>query len=391
MATPQENPPPLPNNHINRNHLILKLTAILLAVTLIVGLYYWFFLRMYETTDDAYVGGFASNLSPQIDGIVTGFYVNDTNLVKAGDLLIELDPTDWQIALDESIAELALAARQVAALVEDVGQKQAALRLEQARFTKAQQDFENRAGLIDSQAVSKEDFQHASADLQVAESSVDLAYHQLQTAITNLGSTVPAKHPRIEAAKYKVKENYINLERCRIVAPKTGYIAKRSIEVGQWVKRGVPMLSIIPLNTMWVDANFKETQLGQMRIGQDVEITTDIYHSSVIYKGKIAGIVAGTGSVFSLLPPQNATGNWIKIVQRVPVRVYLHPEDLEKHPLVLGLSAYVKVNLTDQSGPFLAQERSQNTSIQTDVYQVSLEKVDQLIENIIKDNLTLAH
>ncbi|KAF3363142.1 Multidrug export protein EmrA [Chlamydiales bacterium STE3] len=377
-------------NGKKRRRIILQLSFLLLVSILITFTYYWFFVRMYETTDDAYVGGFAINLSPQVDGTVKGFYVNDAEFVNAGELLVELDPTDWQIAFEESLAQLALAARQVGSYVEEVGQLQASLALEDAHLQKARRDFDNRVGLVDSQAVSKEDFEHSQADLRVAESSVNLVYHQLQAAILKLGSTVPDKHPTLEAARQKVKENYINLKRCRILAPESGYIAKRSVEVGEWVRRGVPMLSIIPLNALWVDANFKETQIGGLRVGQDVEITTDIYRSQKIYKGKIAGIVAGTGSIFSLLPPQNATGNWIKIVQRVPVRIFLDPEDIKKFPLVLGLSAYVKVNLYDSSGPFLSQRNAKKTFVTTDIYSIEMAAIEQTIERIVRDNLSFA-
>lgn len=380
-----------PPNNGKRKKIILQLSILLLVIASCTFLYYWFFIRLYETTDDAYVGGFSVNLSPQIDGIVTGFFVNDSEYVEAGQLVIELDPTDWLVALDESKAQLALAARQVAAAVEDVAQKKAALELEKARFTRAQQDFEHRLKLVNTQAISKEDFEHAQTDLQAAESSVQLAYHQLQSALLALGTTAPQNHPTIEVAKQKVKDNYINLQRCRILAPTSGYIAQRSVEVGDWVRKGIPMLSIIPLDGLWVDANFKETQLGSMRIGQEVTITTDIYGGAKVYKGNIAGIIAGTGSIFSLLPPQNATGNWIKIVQRVPVRIFLNSNDLKEHPLVLGLSAYVKVNLSDTSGPFLAKHKtSQETSIKTDIYNVSLIDIEREIESIIRDNLSFA-
>ncbi|MGK5593819.1 MAG: HlyD family efflux transporter periplasmic adaptor subunit [Parachlamydiaceae bacterium] len=383
--------PELPSANGKRKKIILQLSAILLIITFCTFLYYWFFIRLYETTDDAYVGGFSINLSTQIDGMVTGFFVNDSEYVEAGQLIVELDPTDWLVALEESKAQLALAARQVAANVEDVAQKKAALELEKARLKRAQLDFEHRLKLVNTQAISKEDFEHAQTDLQAAESSVQLAYHQLQSALLTLGTTAPQNHPTIEVAKQNVKDHYINLQRCRILAPVSGYIAQRSVEVGDWVRKGIPMLSIIPLDGLWVDANFKETQLGSMRVGQEVTITTDIYGRSKVYRGSIAGIIAGTGSVFSLLPPQNATGNWIKIVQRVPVRIFLNPNDLKEHPLVLGLSAYVSVNLRDTSGPFLAQKnQSPKTSIETGIYHLSLEEIEKESERIIKDNLSFA-
>lgn len=371
-----------------RNRIILKIVLTLLLAALATTLYWYLFIRLHESTDDAYIAGNTVNLMSPQNGTVTAIYADNTDFVKKGQLLLELDPTLYQLAFDTAQVELALAARQVKQLFEAVKQRKADLTLKEADLKRAQQDFDSRNALRDTQAISTEDLNHAQANLNVAQASLNLTKHELNSAIAALGFTPIQEHPRIENAKIALKEAYVNLKRCKILAPVSGYIAQRRIQIGEWITPTRALLSIIPLEQIWVDANFKETELSDIRIGQPATIESDMYGSSLLFHGKVLGITAGTGSVFSLIPPQNATGNWIKIVQRVPVRIALDLDEIEKNPLVLGLSAYVVVDTSNQAGERLASHPLHEPIFTTTVYQVPMEPAEELIQAIIQSNLS---
>lgn len=376
-----------PRKRSKRNRVLLKTFAALVLVGLLTFAYWYFFVRLYKSTDDAYVNGNAIMLMAPESGITVAIYADNTNYVQQGQLLVELDPILYRLAFDKAQVDLALAARQVQQLWEDVQQRKADLTLRETELRRAREDFEDRAGLQHTQAISKEDFSHARADHEVAQATVNVAHHQLESAIAALGSTPLEKHPLIENAKIALRNSYVDLVRRKILAPAEGWIAQRRVQVGEWVTATRALLSLIPLNQIWVDANFKETQLERIRIGQPVTLTTDMYGSGVVYHGKVQGIVAGTGSVFSLIPPQNATGNWIKIVQRVPVRIALDPQEVKEHPLLLGLSVYATVDTTDLSGLQLADQPLYAPQFSTTVFDVDMRPTEILIQSIIQSNL----
>jgi membrane fusion protein (multidrug efflux system) len=369
-----------------RNKVIFRLSMLLILFFLIAGIYWFFFLRNKVSTDDAYVNGYVINLTSEISAATTAFYCDNSDFVKRGDLLVELNKTDFELSFENAKNDLALSVRRVVELQQDVYQAKASLYSQRALYQKANVDFVNRQGLVESLAVTREDFEHSRESMNSAKALLSLYKHRLQAAIAALGETSLEDHPFVKNAKTALRLAFANLKRTSIYAPVTGFIAKRTIEVGKWVKPGDVMLAIISLDDVWVDANFKETQLQNIRVGQEVDMTSDIYGSSVNFTGKVLGLVPGSGSVFSLLPPQNATGNWIKIVQRVPVRILLDKAQVKEFPLLLGLSIYATIRVTDQSGLFLREATPQQAVISTDIYHIPFDEIEDLIERIILEN-----
>lgn len=383
-ATPVA-PPPKKNS---RGFLLRALGVVVLLA--IVGWALWYYLdgRWYEGTDDAYVNGNVVQITPQIAGTVVSIGADDGDLVHAGDPLVQLDPSDADVALSEARANLALTVRKVRGLYSSVNGAQADVAARQTAVDKARADYNRRVALAKSGAISAEELSHASDALTTAESGLIAAQQQYQTSKVLVDDTVVASHPDVQVAAAKLRAAFLDDSRATLVAPVDGYVAKRSVQVGQRVMPGAPLMAVVPLHGVWIDANFKETQLTQMRIGQPVEIDSDVYGGKVAYKGKVESLGIGTGSAFSLLPAQNATGNWIKIVQRIPVRiVFTDPDQLKKHPLRLGMSLNVDVDLHDQSGPTLAQQAPTQPAFSTDIYKQQLVKADAAIAQIIHANM----
>ncbi|KAA0069749.1 HlyD family efflux transporter periplasmic adaptor subunit [Rhodanobacter sp. T12-5] len=350
----------------------------------------WYFLdgRWYEGTDDAYVNGNVVQITPQVPGTVVSIGADDGDLVHAGDVLVQLDPSDADVALAEAKANLANTVRKVRGLYSSVNGAQADVAARKTAVDKARADYNRRVALAKSGAISAEELAHASDALTSAESNLIAAQQQYQTSKVLVDDTVVASHPDVQAASARLRAAFLDDARATLVAPVDGYVAKRSVQVGQRVQPGAALMAVVPLHGVWVDANFKETQLTKMRLGQPVTIESDVYGGAVEYKGKVESLGIGTGSAFSLLPAQNATGNWIKIVQRIPVRiVFDDPKQLEKHPLRLGMSLTVDVNLHDQSGPTLAQKSPTGAAFSTDVYKQQLAKADQVIAQIVHANM----
>lgn len=369
-----------------RNRIIIAFLLFLGLICLLYQLVWWLFFSHYVTTDNAYVDANIVVVSSPQKGRILSYMVEDTFFVKKGGLLVVLDPTDYALTFEQAKAALALATRHVKALYEDVQQRKSQLALQEAKYQNALFDVEIRLDLVSSEAISIEEFQHASAELQISKASLELARHQLQGAVAALGFQALTQHPDIENARLKAIEAYIALQRCRILAPVSGYVAKRSAQLGMVVNPTTQLLAILPLNEVWVEANFKETQLAHVRIGQPVNLTADIYGSNISYHGKVMGILPGSGSVFSLLPPQNASGNWIKIVQRVPIRISLDPKEVETHPLVMGLSMEASIDISDHSGPMLSHHPTVKENI-THVLDIPLEQVHAELDAVITNNL----
>ncbi|MCL4661565.1 EmrA/EmrK family multidrug efflux transporter periplasmic adaptor subunit [Burkholderia multivorans] len=385
MSDPQQNAASAqPQNNGKRKRMMTLLVAVIVIAAIAYGLYYFLVARFHEETDDAYVNGNVVQITPQVTGTVIAVKADDTQTVKAGDPLVVLDPADSQVALQQAEANLAQTVRQVRGLFVNDDQYRAQVALRQSDLSKAEDDLRRRLAVAQTGAVSQEEISHARDAVRAAQASLDAAQQQLASNRALTANTTIASHPNVLAAAAKVRAAYLANARNTLPAPVTGYVAKRSVQVGQRVSPGTPLMSVVPLNAVWVDANFKEVQLKHMRIGQPVELTADIYGSSVVYHGKVVGFSAGTGSAFSLLPAQNATGNWIKVVQRLPVRIELDPKDLDKHPLRIGLSMQVDVNIKDERGDQLVNVP--NTVYQTDVFAKYGDEADAEIARIIAEN-----
>ncbi|MBS0621143.1 MAG: efflux RND transporter periplasmic adaptor subunit [Verrucomicrobia bacterium] len=362
--------------------------AVFLAIGLGYFLYWLLWGQFHEYTDDAYVGGNKVIVMPQVPGIVTSLSALSTDYVVKGRVLVELDRTDAKIALDRSIAELGDAVRQVVGLFEQVERLSAETAGRKAEFVKSAQDYDHRKKLIEEGGVSLEEFEHATAALEFAFSSLIATEHAWISALAQVEGTTIETHPLVEKGKNGVRSAFVALERCTIEAPVTGIVAQRTVQVGEHVRPGQPLLSIVPLEEMWVDANYKENQLTHMRIGQKAVIHSDIYGREVQFTGTLVGIGGGTGSVFSILPPQNATGNWIKIVQRIPVKFELDPHQLKEFPLRLGLSMEVTVDIREKELPMIPQEKPAEPIYKTDVFAQQEEGAEPLIAEVIATNLS---
>jgi membrane fusion protein (multidrug efflux system) len=369
--------------------LMLRLLGIVVLLG-IISWTLWYFLdgRWHEGTDDAYVNGNVVQITPQIPGTVVSIGADDGDRVHAGEVLVQLDPSDAEVALAEAKANLANTVRKVRGLYSSVNGAQADAAARKTAVDKARADYNRRVALAKSGAISAEELSHASDALTTAESGLIVAQQQYQTSKVLVDDTVVASHPDVQAASAKLRAAFLNDVRATLIAPVDGYVAKRSVQVGQRVQPGAALMAVVPLHGVWVDANFKETQLTKMRLGQPVTIESDVYGGAVTYKGKVQSLGVGTGSAFSLLPAQNATGNWIKIVQRIPVRiVFDDPTQLDKHPLRLGMSVNVDVGLHDQSGSMLAQQSPTQPAFSTDVYKQQLVKADAAIAQIVHANM----
>lgn len=365
--------------------------TILGGAFLIIGLLwliYWLIWGQFaEYTDDAYVNGNMVQLMPQIPGTVIEVKTDDTQLVKEGQVIIKLDPSDYAIALQRAKADLAQTVRQVRQYYENAAQAQQNVILDKANLLKAQLDYKRRLGLVGNRAVSREDMQHYKTAMEAAQASYNVSLHQLDAALALVENSNLYNHPLVETAKTNLKNAYLNFQRTTIVSPITGYVAKRNIQPGQQVALNSVMLAIIPLHDTWVDANYKESSLDHLRVNQAVTLYADAY-PDVTYHGKVEGLNAGTGSAFSLLPPQNATGNWIKIVQRLPVRIRLNEDELKKNPLQLGLSMRVTVNTHDRDGSRMPTTTEPLFKYETTVYAKQLAEVEPLIYEILTANST---
>ena len=377
----------------NRRGLLLRLVGILIVLGIIAWTA-WYFLdgRWYEGTDDAYVNGNIVQITPRIAGTVISIGADDGDFVKQGDVMVQLDKSDSDVELQRASANLASTVRRVRGLYSTVQGAQSQVAVEKVALQKAQADFNRRRDLAKTGAISAEELSHARDALTAAESALTTSQQQLQTNQVLVDDTVVASHPDVKAAAAQYRAAYLDDVRTTMVAPVTGYIAKRTVQVGQRVQPGTALMAVVPLHEVWVDANFKETQLNHMRIGQPVEITSDVYGGSVTYKGQVQSLGVGTGSAFSLLPAQNATGNWIKIVQRIPVRVvFTDPSQLDKYPLRIGMSLVTDVNLHDQNGLMLSKTPRTEPLFSTDVYNHQLVEANVQIEQIIHANMAGQH
>lgn len=348
---------------------------------------YWFLLGRYRvSTDDAYVGGNSLTLTPQIVGTVVAIAADDTDRVKAGEPVITLDRSNVDVALARAEADLGQAVRHVRELRAEADATRADLSLRRAELAQAQRDYERDRHLLKVQGVTLAEFQHAETAYHGARQRVRSTQAHLDALEAQIDGVSLRDTPQVQQAVAALHQAWLDVQRTRIIAPADGYVAQRSAQIGERVAKGQALLSIVPLSQVWVDANFKETQLSRVRIGQPVRLTADLYGGDVVYHGHVAGIAAGTGSAFELLPPENATGNWIKIVRRVPVRITLDTDEVRKHPLRLGLSMAVRVDTHDLGGPELATAPPAKAVYATDVYNRQGRGFDALVTKILGEN-----
>ncbi|EGH72673.1 HlyD family efflux transporter periplasmic adaptor subunit [Pseudomonas syringae] len=369
-----------------RTFMLIGLAIVVVILALGIWAWYEIYGQWSEETDDAYVNGNVVEITPLVTGTVISIGADDGDLVHAGQVLLKFDPSDAEVSLQSAEANLGKVVRQVRGLYSNVDGMKAQLAAQRAAVQTAQDNYNRRRSLAAGGAISQEELSHARDSLTSAQSALNNIQQQLSTSVALVDDTVVSSHPDVKAAAAQLRQAYLTNARSTLVAPVTGYVAKRTVQLGQRIQPGTATMAVIPLDQLWIDANFKETQLGKMRIGQPVEISSDLYGSDVKYSGTIDSLGAGTGSAFALLPAQNATGNWIKIVQRVPVRVHINPEELAKYPLRIGLSTTVEVNLHDQSGPVLAQQPRKQAAFSTQVYTEQLADADALIARLIHEN-----
>ena len=389
-----------PQQRKRKKALLIVAAIIALAA---IGWIAWHFLvgRWSEETEDAYVQGNVVTVTPQTGGTVVAIGAEDGQRVLAGQVLVQFDAADANAAYAEAEAGLANAVRQIRGVYRavDAGQAEvqarfAAVRQAEATLASARADVARRSGLVATGAVSAEELAHARTQLATAEATLASAHAAVSGARENVernralvDNTGIRNNPQVAAAAAQLRQAWINKQRTQVISPINGFVAQRTVQLGQRIAPGTPLMAVIPLHEVWVDANFKETQLKKLRLGQRVELTSELYGDDVVYHGKLQSLGLGTGSAFSILPAQNASGNWIKIVQRVPVRVELEPKELVKHPLRLGLSMAVKVNLHDEGQGLLPTAPMAAPAQGTDAYARQQKDADAQVDAIIDANL----
>jgi membrane fusion protein (multidrug efflux system) len=370
----------------SRKIALLSLTGIFVIIA-IAYLFYWLLvLRHFQSTDDSYVAGNQVQIMAQVSGSVTSVNFEGTDFVKKGDPLVVLDPTDAEQAFDRAKTGLATSVRQTHQLIINGRQYQANVALRQTQLKQAQSDLKRRVILGNADAIGREELQHAHDAVEIAKAQLDVAIQQYNANQAMVLSTPVDQQPQVLQAAAKVRDAWLALQRTRVVSPIDGFISRRSVQVGQQITPGTALMAVIPANHVWVDANFKETQIANMRIGQPATIVSDMYGDDVTYTGKVVGMDMGTGGAFSLLPAQNATGNWIKVVQRLPVRIELDDKQVAKHPLRIGLSALVTVDTRDRNGLVLADKVRTEPLYQTTALTLDLAPVDAIIADVIHAN-----
>lgn len=377
---------PRNNKKKQRRNALLLLSFIFIIVG--VGWFaYWFLiLRHYETTDNAYVAGNQVQIMSQVSGSVMTVNVDNTDYVKSGSVLVELDPKDALLALEKAKTTLANNIRQTHQQIVNSKQYQANIALRRSDLNRLQNDLKRREVLGNSNLIGKEELQHAREAVISAKAALDVAIEQFNANQAIILDTPIDKQPAVEQAATEVKNAWLALQRTKIVSPVDGYVSRRSVQIGAQVTPAKPLMAIIPAEGMWIDANFKETQLADMRIGQPAKVITDFYGDDLVFKGTVVGLDMGTGSAFSLLPAQNASGNWIKVVQRLPVRIALDPLQLEEHPLRIGLSANVTVDTQNKQGKVLSKSTRITPAYHTSALMIDMSPADQIVTDIINSN-----
>jgi len=381
--TPQQ---PVNNKKGKRTRILLILTLLFIVIAVAYGIYWFLVLRHHEETDDAYVAGNQVQIMAQVSGSVTKVWVDNTDFVKKGDVLVTLDPTDAQQAFEKAQTELASSVRQTRQMMINSKQYQANIEVKKTALAQAQSDLNRRVPLGTANLIGREELQHARDAVASAQAQLDVAVQQYNANQAMILGTRLEDQPAVQQAAAEVRNAWLALQRTKIVSPMTGYVSRRAVQPGAQIGVTTPLMAVVPASGLWVDANFKETQLAHMRIGQTATVVSDIYGDEVTYTGKVVGLDMGTGSAFSLLPAQNATGNWIKVVQRLPVRIELDANQLTQHPLRIGLSTLVTVDTSNSDGQMLASQARTTPAYESNAREIGLEPVNILINDIVQAN-----
>lgn len=386
-ASAVEQNPQQPKDKKKTRKRALIILAVLFVIIGVAYLTYWFLvLRHYQETDDAYVAGNQAQVMAQVSGSVNKVWFDDTDFVKKGDVLVTLDRTDAEQAFEKAQTALATSVRQTHQLIINGRQYQATIDLQRTALDQAQEDLRRREPLGAANLIGKEDLQHARDAVATARAQLDVAVQQYNANQAAVLNTSLENQPAVKQSAAELRDAWLALQRTNVVSPIDGYVSRRSVQVGSQISTTTPLLAIVPANNLWVDANFKETQLAGVRIGQPATVVADIYGDDVIYHGKVVGLDMGTGSAFSLLPAQNATGNWIKVVQRLPVRIELDPAEVAKHPLRIGLSTLVKIDTANAEGAVLATSVRSKPAYESSALALDLAPANALIADIIRAN-----
>lgn len=370
-----------------RRRILLRIAALFIAIGVLWSLYWLLVLTKRERTDDAYVNGNKIVISAQVPGTVVSVLTDDTQLVQAGQVLVRLDPVDAEISLARSASALAQAVRQVRQETSTAEQYDSLIATRKIELTRAQADLAKREPLLAANAIAPEEVRHARESVDLAKAALTQAVRQASASHALIDGTRLQNNPAVLQAKTAFRDTWIAAQRNAVVAPVTGYVAGRSVQLGQHIQAGQALMTVIPLHALWVDANFKEVQLRNLRIAQPAEVRSDLYGGAFIFHGHVTGMSAGTGAAFALLPPQNASGNWIKVVQRVPVRIEIDDAELSKWPLRVGLSATVTIDTTHRDGPVLAGKAADKPVGDTQVYMQDLARANAEAEAIVSRNL----
>jgi membrane fusion protein (multidrug efflux system) len=385
MNTPQSPSTGAPASKSSKRKILLALLAATLGLSgAAYGAYYYLDARYHVDTDDAYVNGNVVQITPQVTGTVIAVNADNTQVVKTGEPLVQIDPADARIALDQAEANLGQTVRQIHGLYVNDDKYRADIAQRRSDLAKAQDDLRRRLSTGMTGAVSDEEISHARDAVRSAQAALDSAQQQLGANRALTANVAIDQHPDVQASAAHVRDAYLAYARTTLPAPVSGYVAQRTVQVGQRVSPGTPLMSVVPLDQVWVDANFKEWQLRHIRVGQPVELTADVYGSKIVYHGKVVGFTPGTGSALALLPAQNATGNWIKVVQRLPVRIAIPPDELEEHPLRVGLSMNVDVDVKNTYGDPPANWTA--SAYKTDVFAKYGDEANAAISRIVTAN-----
>ena len=377
-----------PAERTSKRRTVLTLIALVFVVIgLLWGLFWLLVLSKRERTDDAYVNGNKVVISAQVSGTVIAVLTDDTQLVKAGQVLVRLDPVDAETGLARSASALGQSVRQVRQQKLNAEQYDSLIATRRLELARAEADRAKREPLLADSAIAPEEVRHARESVLLARAALTQAERQATASHALVDGASVEDNPAVLQAKAAYHDAWIAAQRNAVVAPVSGYVAERSVQLGQHVTAGQALMTVIPLNALWVDANFKEVQLRHLRIGQPAVVRSDLYGGSFVYHGHVKGMAAGTGAAFALLPAQNASGNWIKVVQRVPVRIQIDDSDLAKSPLRVGLSATVTVDTTNEDGPVLAKEAADQPVGDTQVYTQDLEKANAEADAVVRRNL----
>lgn len=386
-ATAEAQSPQKPAQKKKTRKKVLILLALLFVLAGIAWGVYWFLvLRHFQETDDAYVAGNQVQVMAQVSGSVNKVWFDDTDFVKKGDVLVSLDKTDAEQAFEKAQTALATSVRQTHQLMINAKQYQASIALQQTALAQAEADLKRREPLGASNLIGREELQHSRDAVATAKAQLDVAVQQYNANQAMILNTSLEEQPAVKQAAAELRDAWLALQRTDIRSPMDGYVSRRSVQVGSQISTSTPLMAVVPATSLWIDANFKETQLAGVRIGQEATVVADIYGDDVVYHGKVVGLDMGTGSAFSLLPAQNATGNWIKVVQRLPVRIELNQDDIAKHPLRIGLSTLVKVDTTNKDGSALATSVRQQAAYSSNALAIDLAPVNQLITDIVRAN-----